>query len=281
MSSRIMLLLLLFLLCLPVGAVRAEVEGRTVRAIDLPEAARQVVISPGGRSYFVLGAEKLYLYSIDGRQIGSVEIGSDVAGITPQSDGLVLLYRKGKQRVEYLSLDVIQQIDTTDSPVRGNLDAPVTIIVFDDFQCPYCARLAPTLKKVQANNPQNVRMVLKNFPLSMHRYARAAAIAAEAAGRQGKFWEMHDQLFANYNQLNEQKIDDLARQIGLDMKRFNKDRKDAAIQAAISRDQEQGSALGVRGTPTVFINGRLLRDRSERGFQQMIEQELARLKKSP
>lgn len=278
MFFRFLLVSILVLSCFPVVMAQAEVEGSTVRTINLPEPARQVALSPGGRSYFVLGAEKLYLYSIDGNALGDVEVGKDVSGITPQSDGLVLLHRQGKKSLEYLALDVVQSIDTADAPVRGNLDAPVSIVVFDDFQCPYCARLAPTLKKVLDNNPQNVRLVFKNFPLGMHKFARAAAVAAEAAGRQGKFWEMHDQLFANYNQLSEAKISALAKQIGLDVERFGKDRKDAGVLAAISRDQQQGSRLGVRGTPTVYVNGRLLRDRSEQGFQQVIDRELAKQK---
>jgi len=271
--------LLLFISMLTTVSAHAEVEGKTIRTINLPETARQVIISPSGRTYFVLGSEKLYLFSIAGNPLGEVKVGKDVSGLTAQGDGLVLLHRQGQRKIEYLALDIVQQIDTRDAPVRGNLDAPVSIVVFDDFQCPYCARLAPTLKKVLDNNPQTVRLVFKNFPLGMHKFARPAAVAAEAAGRQGKFWEMHDLLFANYNQLSEDRIVALAKQVGLDMARFEKDRQDAGVQAAIQRDQQQGSQLGVRGTPTVYVNGRLLRDRSEKGFQQVIDSELAKQKK--
>lgn len=101
-----------------------------------------------------------------------------------------------------------------------------------------------------------------------------AAIAALAAEKQGKFWEFHDLLFKDYNRLNEQKINEIAQQLKLDMEKFAKDRKDPRIRAVINRDLAEGNQVGVRGTPTIFINGRLLRNRSIPGFQQLIEKAL-------
>ena len=101
-----------------------------------------------------------------------------------------------------------------------------------------------------------------------------AAIAALAAEKQGKFWEFHDLLFQNYNRLNEQKVKEIAQQLKLNMEKFEKDRKDPRIRAMINRDLAEGNRAGVRGTPTVFINGRLLRNRSMDGFQELIEKVL-------
>jgi protein-disulfide isomerase len=126
--------------------------------------------------------------------------------------------------------------------------------------------------------PKDVRVVFKNFPLRNHRFARKAAIAALAANRQGKFWEFHDLLFENYNRLNEKKIQEIAQQLNLDMERFVEDRKDPQIIAMINRDMADGNRAGVRGTPTVFINGRLLRNRNLAGFQALIEKELKKAK---
>ncbi len=257
----------------------AGVEAQVVRRVQVPEPVRKLVISPSGRTYFVLGEKTLYLFSIDGRPQGSAEVGSDVSGLVAQSDNLVLLSRRDKATVEYLGIETIENVEVGDAPIRGNVDAPVTIVVFDDYQCPYCARLAPVLKQVLERNPQTVRVALKNFPLSMHRYARQAALAALAAGKQGKYWEMHDLLFANYSQLNEQKIRELAGKVGLDMERFETDLKDAELQRLVQQDLRQGQQLGVRGTPTVYINGRLVRDRSPNGLQRMIDLELQRLGK--
>jgi protein-disulfide isomerase len=132
----------------------------------------------------------------------------------------------------------------------------------------------PLLGQVLEKNPQNVKLVFKNFPLRNHKFARQAAIAAHAAGKQGKFWEFHDLLFKNYNRLNNQKVQEIARQLNLDMAQFAKDQKDPQILALIRRDLSEAVKAGVNSTPTVFINGRLLRKRSLTGFQRMIEKEL-------
>ncbi|TYO98497.1 protein-disulfide isomerase [Geothermobacter ehrlichii] len=270
---------LVLLLCLLPLHVFGEIESRVVRRVQVPEPVRQMAISPSGRTFFVLGEKTLYMFALDGRLQGSTEVGPDVNGLIVQGDNLVLLSREGKTTVEYLGFDVIQSVDVGDAPVRGNIDAPVTIVVFDDFQCPYCARLAPVLKQILERNPQKVRLALKNFPLPMHRFARKAALAALAAGKQGKFWEMHDLLFENYNRLSDQKIRELAGKVGLDLARFDRDMQDSALQGQVQQDLRQGQQLGVRGTPTVYINGRLVRDRSLNGLQQMIDLELRRLKK--
>ena len=122
--------------------------------------------------------------------------------------------------------------------------------------------------------PKDVKLVTKHFPLQNHKFARQAAIAALAAGKQGKYWEYHEKIFENYRGLNDARIQEIAREIGLDMKRFNKDLKDSAIQNLINRDLNNGRQAGVRGTPTIFINGKLLRSRNLQGFQQMIEASL-------
>jgi protein-disulfide isomerase len=132
----------------------------------------------------------------------------------------------------------------------------------------------PVLEQVLEKNPDKVKLVFKNFPLRNHKFAMPAATAALAAGKQGKFWEFHDLLFKDYNRLNEQKVKEIAQKLKLDMERFEKDRKDPGIRTLISRDVSEGNRAGVRGTPTIFINGRLLRNRSPAGFQEMIEKAL-------
>jgi len=134
----------------------------------------------------------------------------------------------------------------------------------------------PELEQVLEKYPNQVKLVFKNFPLRNHKFAMQAAIAALAAEKQGKFWEFHDLLFKDYNHLNEQKIREIAQQLNLDMEKFEKDRKDPQIMAMINRDLSEGNQAGVRGTPTVFINGRLLRNRSMAGFQELIEKALKR-----
>jgi len=132
----------------------------------------------------------------------------------------------------------------------------------------------PLLEQVLEKNAESVKIVFKHFPLRNHEFARPAAIAALAAEKQGKFWEFHDLLFKNYNRLNEQKVREIAQQLNLDMIKFDQDQKDPRIGAIIDRDVSEGNRVGVRGIPTVFINGRLLRNRNLGGFQAMIEKTL-------
>jgi protein-disulfide isomerase len=139
----------------------------------------------------------------------------------------------------------------------------------------------PLLEQVLENNPENVKIVFKNFPLRRHKYATKAAMAALAADGQGKFWAFHDRLFENYKQLSDQKIKDIARDLGFDMEKFEKQMKDPGILAQIRQDMLDGNQAGVRGTPTVFIGGRLLRNWSPKEFQMLIDKELGRTKQSP
>jgi len=132
----------------------------------------------------------------------------------------------------------------------------------------------PVLEQVLEKNPTQVKLVFKNFPIRNHKFAMPAAVAALAAGKQGKFWEFHDLLFKDYNRLNEQKVNEIAQKLKLDIKKFEKDRKDPRIIELIRRDILEGNQAGVRGTPTIFINGRLLRNRSPAGFQELIEKAL-------
>ena len=121
-----------------------------------------------------------------------------------------------------------------------------------------------------------MKLVFKNFPLRNHKFAWPAAIAALAANKQGKFWELHDQLYENYNRLSDQKIREIAQQVGLDMEKFDKDMKAPELKAIVERDFQEGARIGVRGIPTIFVNGRQLKNRSFQGFQAAIEKELAR-----
>jgi len=164
------------------------------------------------------------------------------------------------------------KIPVGNSPIKGNKDAPVTIVEFSDYECPYCAALQPTLREVLKAYPKKVKLVFKNFPLSFHKQARNAAKAALAAGEQGKFWEMHDIIFKNYKRLSEEKFIEFARQLGLDMEKFVSDYKSNKYDKQIQQDIKLGISVGVRGTPTLFINGKRMRGRSFSHFKEAIEE---------
>jgi protein-disulfide isomerase len=137
----------------------------------------------------------------------------------------------------------------------------------------------PLLEQVLKQYPENVKLVFKNFPLRNHKQAKPAATAAWAAGQQGKFWEMHDIIFANYSKLSDAKYKEFAQQIGLNMAQFEKDLLDPDVAKMIQSDIRNGAEAGVRGTPTLFVNGRRLKNRSLAGFKQVIDAELKKAKK--
>jgi protein-disulfide isomerase len=130
------------------------------------------------------------------------------------------------------------------------------------------------IQQVLDKYPRAVKFVLKNYPLASHKYARKAASAALAAHRQGKFWEFHGMLFKNYRVLNDEKIQEIARGLNLDMGKFNGDMGSPGIQMLIERDIRNGREAGIRGIPAFFINGKRLKKRTPDGFQEMIEAEL-------
>jgi len=134
------------------------------------------------------------------------------------------------------------------------------------------------LQQVLEKNPKDVKLVIKHFPLPSHSFAKKAAVAALAAEKQGKFWEMHQKLFANQKQLSEAKVEEIARELGLNMERFDQDLKDPELLTRIDRDLKNGQQANVRGTPSIFLNGKQLNQRSLPGFQQAIDAELKKKK---
>lgn len=146
-----------------------------------------------------------------------------------------------------------------DSPTKGPRDAEVVLLEFSDLQCPYCRIASADMKTLTQNHPDDVLFVYKQFPLvSIHDQALPAAKAAWAAGQQGKFWLYHDGLFAYQDRLGEDFYVELAKQIGLDMEKFERDRNSPEAQAAIDKDVKLAQDLGIRGTPTFIMNGLLI-----------------------
>ena len=137
----------------------------------------------------------------------------------------------------------------------------------------------PQLEQLLEKYPTDLKVVFKNFPIRSHKYAIKAAMAALAAGRQNKFWEFHDELFKNYNRLNDQKVAEIATQLGLDQTKFSEHQKSPVEAARIRQDYEEGLRLGVRGTPTVYINGRRVKNRSMENMEAIIEEERMAAKK--
>jgi len=163
------------------------------------------------------------------------------------------------------------QISTDDQPSKGNADAKVTIVEFTDFQCPSCAQQHPVLERLVSEFGNRVRLVVRDFPLSQHADAPKAAEAAEAAREQGKYWEYAALLFRNQSALDVNKLKQYATDLGLDRARFDAALDSRKFAEKVERDVIDGQKLGVNGTPTFYINGKRVSDRSYEALKATIE----------
>lgn len=167
------------------------------------------------------------------------------------------------------------------APFKGKADAPVTIVEFSDFHCPFCKRVLPTLKQIESRYGDKVRLVFRDFPIeTLHPGARQGHEAARCAKEQGKFWPYHDKLFANAPKTSPEDLKGYAKEVGLDVSSFEKCFKSGKYRQAVQQDIEAGKKAGVTGTPAFFINGRLVTGAQPLNvFARVIDDELARSKK--
>jgi protein-disulfide isomerase len=160
-------------------------------------------------------------------------------------------------------------------PTRGPSGAPVTLVEFSDFQCPYCFRARETLRQVAERFGDSVRMIFKHLPLDIHPDARAAAEAAVCAEEQGKFWPMHDALFEDVRALSPKEIARKATRVGLDSARLDECLSSGRAATTIEADIKEAGLLGARGTPTFFVNGRMHVGSNSEALMRLIDEELA------
>lgn len=169
---------------------------------------------------------------------------------------LVAASPAGRPRPAQKILEDAVQIPIAGAPSIGPANAPLVLVEFSDFECPYCSVAAREIRTVLSAYPRDVRLVYKQFPLSMHPHAEFAATASLAAQEQGKFWELHDKMFANFRQLSRDNILAWAQQAGLDMDKFKAALEAPKNKATVKKDFQEGEAAGVNGTPALFVNGK-------------------------
>lgn len=245
-----------------------------------------------------LGVSSTPTFFINGRQMAgaqpidemSVVVDEELAlaqgwaeqGIAP-ADIYAHATKDGYAAVEYtgrrrgLDPDSVAVVPIGKSPVLGPGDAPVTIVSFNDFECPFCARGHGVIARLRARYGDKIRVVYKSNPLPFHSHAFVAARAAMAAAAQDRFWQYHDALYATGAKFDEAKLVEIAKDVGLDVKRFKRDLASASFDGAIDDDLALGAMLGVTGTPAYFVNGRPVEGAlPELHFRLIVEEELER-----
>ncbi len=190
--------------------------------------------------------------------------------------------RAGAKVVSYLKAPVMYraEVSIAGAPVRGSENAPVTIVKFEDFQCPFCKTVQPTFNDLLKRYDGKVRIVHKDLPLdAIHPQARLAAEAARCAGDQGKFWDYHDKLYVSSPKLGVEEVKAVAKEVGLDVGRFDQCLSSGKLRAAVQKDYAEAAQLGLSGTPAFFINGREISGAQPlEAFAAIIDEELGRPK---
>jgi predicted DsbA family dithiol-disulfide isomerase len=231
------------------------------------------------KKVYILGDDaKVHVYSAEGEKQGEIPVDKGVTAIdiAPRGEMLYLINAQDNSFTSF-TVNFTATIDVTDAPFLGNENAPVVLALFSDFQCPYCGKVQPLLDQVLENNPDSVKIVFKNLPLTnIHKMAEQAALAGLAAHNQGKFWQMHDALFAMNNNITMEKILASAGEIGLDMDTFTNDLNSDATRQRLMKDIINAREADVSGTPTLFVNGRRVTDRGPEALQMLINEELAK-----
>ncbi len=172
-------------------------------------------------------------------------------------------------------LPIAQAVSTDNQPSRGAANAPVTVVMFTDFQCPACSGTYPVLQEVLKSYADKIRFVERDFPLvTLHENAYRAALAANAANAQGKFFEYTELLYQNQTKLDDASLVQYAAQVGIDAKRFEADLKGKKFASEVERDIADGKTLGITGTPTIFVNGVRVRTLSAEAFRSAIDRAL-------
>jgi protein-disulfide isomerase len=209
--------------------------------------------------------------------------GSLISALQQQQDAQrrdqVIARLKAEQKVNVMLVEPRFSVASGGHPSAGGKDAPITIVEFSDFQCPFCRGAENSIKAVRDKYGDRIRVIYMDFPLGMHAHAMEAARAGRCAAEQDKFWQFHDAMFADQSKLAATDLKATAQKLGLDAKQFDTCFDQAKPDAGIRQDMAQGQSLGVTGTPTFFINGReLVGAQPPPKFNEVIDEELARAK---
>lgn len=251
-------------------SVNAATEWSTLRDAKLESSPIDIAQTADGSTIYILTEKEILVYSmLENKTTNRIPVDKPYDKLRFVDSTKTLILSSGAEKeLRMIQVEEVYDIDVKNRPRKGPADAAVTIVVFDDYQCPFCAKLEPQLEEVLKKFPQDASLVIKQFPLNMHKFADPAARAAFAASKQGKFWEFHSKQFESFQSLDAAKIKEAAKSVGLDMKKFEADMESAEIKAMVEQDLAHGRLAGVNGTPSLFVNGRRA---NPRNLEQMID----------
>jgi protein-disulfide isomerase len=254
----------------------AQARGVTPEALHKAEVEDKVVVSDADAKSYYDANKARFGATAEADALRQIRAGLAQQRQTERRAAFSRELRK-KYEVKVLLEPYRVPVEVGGAPVRGNPKAPVTVVEFSDFQCPYCVRARPTVNRVRETYGDKVRWVFRHFPLDFHAQAEKAGEGAACAGEQGKFWEMHDLLWANTAKLQVADLKAHAATLGLDAAKFGACLDSGRYAGLVAADLEAGQGYGVSGTPAFFVNGRpLVGAQPFEAFAQVIDDELQR-----
>ena len=264
-------------------AQAAKAKSVTPEAYVQAEIGRRIkpVTDTDVRNFYVQNSERMQGRSFEQMSAAIQQFLQDQQQTTAKQDLIAELKKSGPALRVVMDAPRTTVAVNADDPAEGKADAPVTLIEFSDFQCPFCLRVMPTLKQLRAKYGDKLRVVWKDFPLTqIHPQAFVAAQAGNCAREQGKFWELHDRMFGNQSALQPDALKKYAADAGLDSAKFNQCLDSSKYEARVQDALSAGGRLGITSTPTSFVNGRIISGAQPiEVFQTVIDEELARTAK--
>jgi len=263
-----------------ISLTEAKIQVEPTRDIQLEDTPKDIIFSRDGSTAFILGQKSILIYSVpEAKVTDSIPLTKAYSQIALSADeSTFYLTSQDSPQIAAIQFAFINNIEIGKSPVIGNAKAPVTLVAFLDYQCPYCAKVYPLLQEVLKKYPNDVKLVIKHFPLAMHKFADKAARAALAAAMQNKYEKVTELFFTNFTKLNDATIRDYVKDTGADMEGFDKDIESAQVKDIVQQDIEAGKGARVRAVPTILINGIAPKGRSIEVFSQIVDEELKKKK---
>jgi len=258
----------------------AKIQFDMLKDIQLVEIPKDITLSRDGSTAYILGQKNIMIYSISEAKVtDNITLTKAYSRIALSPDeSAFYLTEQDTPQIAVIQFAVINNIEVGKSPVIGNVKAPVTVTAFLDYQCPFCAKVYPLLQELLKKYPKDVRLVIKQNPLPMHKFAEKAALAALAAAQQNKFEKVTELYFTNSPTLNDETIRKYVQDVGADMQKFDKDIAGATVKEIMQQDQQASQKARVRAVPTIYINGIAPKGRSIEVFSQMVDEELKKKK---